>query len=603
MHEFIRGAGSLPGLFFAQAERQGTRPFLWKRRKGAWASQSWREAAERVAAMAAGLRSFGFSAGERIALVSENRPEWILCDLAILAAGGVTVPAYVTNTPKDHRHILENSGATGVIVSTPALAERVLEEAAGLPRLRWIALMDVPEDSWGASRAGGRRLYRIEEIEAAGRGDAAAVPGWIAELRRSSPSSILHTSGSSGTPKGVVLSHGAILCNLEGAYLLLRDLNLGAEDLFLSFLPVSHAYERTAGQYFPIALGAQIYYAESAAQVPAALNEVRPTLMAAVPRLLEVIHQRMQSEVERSGSLQRRLFARTVALGRRDGEGGGGLSLAHRLESALLGRWVRNKVQSRFGGRLKAIISGGAPLSPEIGSFFAALGIRVLQGYGLTEAAPVVSCNPSRRPKHHTVGVPLPGVEVRVAPDGEIHVRGELVMDGYWEDPEGTRAVIRDGWLLTGDIGSLDEDGYLSIQERKKDIIKNSGGDMISPQRLEGALMLQPEIAQAAIFGHGRPHPVAVLYPEEDLLKTWSESRRLAPAAVLREPDFRQALSEAVTRANQSLSPPERVRRFLIADEPFSIENELLTPTLKFKRHRIRERYAEAIEQLYRGQG
>jgi long-chain acyl-CoA synthetase len=380
-------------------------------------------------------------------------------------------------------------------------------------------------------------------------------------------------------------------------------LGLG-DEVFLSFLPLSHSYEHTAGMFFPISIGAEIYFADGADTLAANLLEARPTIMTAVPRLYETMHQRIRLQIQRERGLKRRLFERTVAIGRKRLDGAP-LSSGDRLLDPVLERLVRDKVRARFGGRLKAMISGGAPLNPEIGSFFLALGVSLLQGYGQTEAAPVIACNPPGRVKIDTVGPPLDGVEVRIAEDGEILVAGDNVMQGYWNDPESTARALADGWLHTGDIGRLDAEGYLRITDRKRDFIKNSGGDMISPARVEGALTLAPEIAQAMVFGDRRPYLVAVLVPDPEFAAGYNGGRA-APgdlAALCGDPGFHKALGEIVGRVNQTLAPPERVRRFLIAGEPFSTANGQLTPTLKIRRHAIRDAYGTGFDTLYEGKG
>ena len=316
---------------------------------------------------------------------------------------------------------------------------------------------------------------------------------------------LIYTSGTGGVPKGVMLSHRNIIGNCRGAYRLLEQLGLG-DEVFLSFLPLSHSYEHTAGLMFPISIGAEIYFAEGADTLAANLLEARPTIMTAVPRLYETMHQRIRLGIQREHGLKRRLFEQAVAIGRKR-LAGERLALGERLLDPVLDRLVRDKVRARFGGRLKAMISGGAPLNPEIGGFFLALGVTLLQGYGQTEAAPVIACNPPDRIRIDTVGPALDGVEIRIAEDGEILVRGDNVMKGYWNDPEATARTLDEGWLHTGDIGALDPDGYLRITDRKRDFIKNSGGDMISPARVESALTLAPEIAQAMVIG--RPPAVS----------------------------------------------------------------------------------------------
>jgi long-chain acyl-CoA synthetase len=399
-----------------------------------------------------------------------------------------------------------------------------------------------------------------------------------------------------------MLSHRNIIANCRGAYRVLEMLGLGSEK-FLSFLPLSHSYEHTAGMMFPISIGAEIYFAEGAETLAHNLVEVRPTIMTAVPRLYETMHQRIRLAVERERGLKRRLFDAAVAIGgkRLAGEK---LSLTERLIDPLLEKLVRDKVRARFGGRLKAMISGGAPLAPEIAGFFLALGVRLLQGYGQTEAAPVICCNLPGRILIDTVGPPMDGVEVRIAEDGEILVAGDNVMKGYWNDPEASARTLIDGWLHTGDIGRLDSDGFLRITDRKRDFIKNSGGDMISPARVESALTLAPAIAQAMVFGDRRPYLVAVIVPDPQFAAAYAGRAAAADLAVLaQDAGFHKALVDVVARVNQGLGAAERVRRFVIAGEPFSLANAQLTPTLKIRRHAIREAYQTAFATLYDGKG
>jgi long-chain acyl-CoA synthetase len=372
-------------------------------------------------------------------------------------------------------------------------------------------------------------------------------------------------------------------------------------DVFLNFLPLSHTYEHTAGMMFPISLGAQIYFAEGAETLAANMIEARPTLMTAVPRLYETMHRRILLAVERQGGVQRRLFDKTVAIGRKRGLSQP-LSLDERLLDPLLDRLVRAKLRRRFGGRLKAMVSGGAPLNPEIGSFFVALGVRLLQGYGQTEAGPIISCNSPLRIKIDTVGPAFDGVRVKIGEDGEILVAGDNVMKGYWNDPEATGQVLEDGWLKTGDVGVLDDDGYIRITDRKRDFIKNSGGETISPARVEGYLTLEPEIAQAMVFGDSRPYLVAVLVPDRDFAATYApETSSDDFRALAADPRFTRAIGAVVARVNRVLSPVERVRRYVIAIEPFAIANGQMTPTLKIKRHVIGEVYGGALDALYDG--
>jgi long-chain acyl-CoA synthetase len=588
---------SLPAMFFDTARQRADRPFLWAKRDGQYRPQTWGEVEEAVRRLARGLLAFGIQPGDRVALVSENRPEWVIADLAIMTAGAITVPAYVTNTGDDHRHVLGNSGAHAVIVSTAALAARVIPAAEQVPSVRFAIAMEplaepakLPVHDWDAALAAG-----------SARPDDTAER--VAELSPEDVACIIYTSGTGGTPKGVLLTHRNIIGNCRGAVRLLEILGLGNE-VFLSFLPLSHSYEHTAGMMFPISIGAAIYFAEGADTLASNLVEVKPTIMTAVPRLYETMHQRIQRGIQRERGLKRRLFERAVANGRKRLRGEA-LSLGDRLIDPVLERLVRDKVRARFGGRLKAMISGGAPLNPEIGSFFLALGVELLQGYGQTEAAPVVACNPPRGIKIDSVGPPLDGVEVRIAEDGEILVAGDNVMKGYWNDPEATARTLGDGWLHTGDIGHLDADGYLHITDRKRDFIKNSGGDMISPARVEGALTLTPEIAQAMVFGDRRPYLVAVIVPDPEFAALVASEHGVACdlPALAGHPGFHKAVGDVVARVNQDLTACERVRRFVLAGEPFSLANAQMTPTLKIRRHAIRAAYEAEFDALYEGKG
>ena len=493
---------SLPAMFFQVAAERGDRPFLWAKHGGKYQSMSWAEAARRVNRLARGLVALGVQPGDRVALAAENRPEWALADLAVMSAGAITVPAYTTNTVDDHRHIFGNSGARAVIASKPPVSDRAAAAAAQVPSVEAIVVIE-PASEGARSWEGVLELGDSQPDDIAGR---------VAALGPDDIACIIYTSGTGGVPKGVLLSHRNILANCAGAFHLLEMLGLG-DEVFLSFLPLSHSYEHTAGLMFPISIGAQIYFAEGADTLAANLIEVRPTIMTAVPRLYETMHQRIRRGIEREKGLKRRLFEAAVTIGRKRAAGEG-LGAGQRLLDPLLDKLVRDKVRARFGGRLKAMVSGGAPLNPEIGSFFLALGVQLLQGYGQTEAAPVIACNPPGGNKIDSVGPPLYGVRVKIAEDGEILVAGDNVMKGYWNDPEATARTIADGWLKTGDVGYLDDDGYLRITDRKRDFIKNSGGDMIAPAKIEGALTLPPEIAQAMVCGDQRPHLVAILVPD-----------------------------------------------------------------------------------------
>ncbi|MGH7030943.1 MAG: AMP-dependent synthetase/ligase, partial [Stellaceae bacterium] len=500
---------SLPAMFFEQADRLGDRPFLWAKHDRRYRSMTWAAAARDVRRLARGLRALGIGPGERVALVAENRPEWVIADLAIISAGAITVPAYVTNTVEDHRHVFATSGAHAVIVSRPALSARVLAAANQVDSVHTVIAIEP-----ATGQASAVDILSWDEVLARGDEQPDDISELVARLLPDELACLIFTSGTGGAPKGVMTTHRNILANCRGAYRLLELLGLG-DEVFLSFLPLSHSYEHTAGLMFPISIGAQIYFAESAETLSVNLLEARPTLMTAVPRLYETLHRRILLGVERKGAVARKMFEKTVAIGRKRASSISP-SLGELLIDPLLDRMVRAGLRRRFGGRLKAMVSGGAPLNPEIGSFFVALGVRLLQGYGQTEAGPVIACNSPARIKIDTVGPPLDGVQVKIADDGEILVAGDNVMKGYWNDAQASAQTLADGWLHTGDVGHIDADGYILITDRKRDFIKNSGGEMISPARVEGYLTLEPEIAQAMVSGERRPYLVAIVVADPE---------------------------------------------------------------------------------------
>ena len=577
---------NLVAMFFEQASTKKNSPFLWKKQQGEWNSISWAETAKQVRLLALALQEYGLNLGDRVVLVGENSPEWAIADFAVMAAGGVTVPTYITNTSNDHRHILTDSEATIAIVSNQKLADPLLEATANLPNLKQIISMEKIEVNPDAG-------FKIKSwSEALHQGGLGANQNTIRsdQISQEDTACIIYTSGTGGTPKGVMLSHRSILCNCVGAFHLLLELGLD-DEVFLSFLPLSHSYEHSCGLMFPTSIGAQIYYAEGIDKLAANLTEVRPTLMTSVPRLYEMMRLRILDGVQRAGGLKAKLFMLALNLGTERYEQGGQLKFHKTPVDKLVDILVREKVKMRFGGRLKAMVSGGAPLNIQVGIFFTALGLRLLQGYGQTEAGPVISCNPSTKIKLDTVGPALHSVDVKIAEDGEILVRGPLLMNGYWKQPGTTQDTIKDGWLHTGDIGELDGDGYITITDRKKDIIVLSGGDNISPQRVEGVLGLEPEIAQAMVVGDGRKHLVALLVPSEQTRQLQTNSSD--------EHALKRLIGDAVARANSTLSVIEQVRGFSVVDDPFTVDNEMLTPTLKNRRHKILQNYAEAIETLY----
>lgn len=567
------GWPTLPAMMLSRAAEWADRPLFRHWQGGGWQPLRWGDFALQVASLAAFLRTRGVAPGDRVMLVSENRPEFPIADTAIMAIGAITVPTYTTNLAGDHAHILRDCGARAAIVSSRRLAERVLEGAALAGGLDLLVCLEEPPQAAGLA---GHTWA-----------EALAMPGDVAMLRaeaeNAAPDSLaclIYTSGTGGLPKGVMLPHRALLANRAGVLPLARRLGLAGKP-YLSFLPLSHSYEHTVGGFLLPSIGMEVVYSRGADRLTQELAEVRPAVITAVPRLFEVLRGRILAGLEKESAFRRALFDRTVALGLRRLDGPA-LGLLDRLQDAVLDRLVREKTRARFGGRLQAMVSGGARLDPDLSGFFMALGLPVLQGYGQTEAGPVVSVNLPWANRRHTVGPPLEGVECRIAEDGEVLIRGDLVMTGYWNNAEATAAALKPPpgesgpWLHTGDVGVI-EDGYLRITDRKRDFIKTLGGDMVSPAKIESLLMAEPEVHQALVAGEGRPALVALIVPAEGM---------------------EERASAAVQRVNARLPTIERIRHWSLT-EPFTIENGLLTPTMKVKRRVAIEERRAAIEAMW----
>ncbi|MEL7446126.1 MAG: AMP-dependent synthetase/ligase, partial [Pseudomonadota bacterium] len=585
----IDSANNLVELFLKRADEKGDAPFLGRKRDGEWVTQSWRETAEQVCLLAENLRRIGLKEGDRVALVSENRPEWCISDLAVMAAGCITVPTYTTNTERDHAHILDNSGARAVIVSN----EKLLAPLHGAIQSTGIADHVIGIDDLHRQQAGAFEYHNWTSMMA---GDAAgarkAVEERLSGISRETTACLIYTSGTGGAPRGVMQHHGSILCNAAGAAeILITDFGI-EDERFLSFLPLSHAYEHTGGQYLPISVGAEIFYSEGLEKLASNIEEVRPTIMVVVPRLFEVLRTRIMKQVEKQGRFPGMLMDRALKIGEKTAERGKARKRDKPMDF-ILEKTLRPKIRQRFGGRIKAMVSGGAPLNPDVGNFFEAMGLTMLQGYGQTEAGPVISCNrPAVGLKMDTVGPPMRGVELKIADDGEILCRGELVMHGYWRNQAETDRTLVDGWLHTGDIGHLDTAGRIKITDRKKDMIVNDKGDNVAPQKIEGMLTLQSEIAQAMVSGDKRPYVVGLVVPDAEWALEWARANdeKFDMKALQGLPAFKTAVRAAVDRVNKDLSVIEKVRKFEFADEAFAIENEEMTPSMKIRRHKIRDR-------------
>ena len=587
---------SVVKIFEKQSSMLQDQPYLWRKIDDKYASLTWKEVRSNVERFSTALKNLGILEGDRVVIVSENRPEWQIADLSIMAIGAISVPAYTTSTTNDYEYIIKHSGARCIIVSSHDLAKKVLPAVLSSPMCQTLIKInddnenyDVPitVHSWNSLiKENSNSDFNLSEI--------------VKNHSRKDTACIIYTSGTGGSPKGVMLSHGAMLTNCEGAKHLLNDIISTLNKVrVLSWLPLSHSYEHTL-QFYKMGIGAQIYYAEGIDKLLVNMTEARPHIMTAVPRFYDSLHTRISQGLKKQSKVSQFFFKETLRLGKKI-YFNEPLSFFEKKFNGLLNKIVRKKVNKRFGGSLKALVSGGAALNFEVGIYLSALGLPLLQGYGQTETAPVVSANPPHKIKLDTVGTILKGTKVKIADDGEILVSGENVMNGYWNDPKATSSTLINGWVHTGDIGEMDEEGYLKITDRKKDIIVNAGGDNISPSRIEEKLNIEPEIAQSMMYGDFKNYLVAILVPDRDYAQEWAKDhhKEFNLKILNQDPDFIKMIKETTERVNKKLSQIEQVRKYLLIDEEFTVENDMMTPTLKVRRFKVKEKYQSQLEALY----
>ena len=568
------------------------------KRAGDWFALSYAQLADRVQNLSLGLAELGVQPGDRVAILSENRPEWAIADYACLTARCTDVPIYPTLPSKQAEYNLRDSGATAVFVSSRQQMEKVLAVRERLPALRHVIAFD--DDA----RAAG--VLSMEEVYARGRSARQRRTRWQAEALQVRPddlATLIYTSGTTGDMKGVMLTHGNIASNVTtccGLFTFSQD------DECLSFLPLSHIFERMFGHYCMFHSGVTINYAESVDTVAADMQRWRPTLMAAVPRLYEKIYSRVLEAVRAGPRIKQKLFH----WGKRVGETVVDLRLAGRpVPKSLAARlWladklVFSKLRARTGGRIRFFISGGAPLSADVAKFFHAAGMPVLEGYGLTETSPVIAVNTFKHIRLGTVGLPIPGVEVKIGSDGEILTRGPNVMTGYYKKPEATaEALDGEGWFRTGDVGLLDADGFLKITDRKKDLIVTAGGKNIAPQPIEGLAKSNRFVANAVMLGDRRPFPIMLVVPNFDTLVAWAAQQGLPTAdhaALVGLPEVQKKLDDEIQTTLRDLAKFEMPKKVLVLARDFTIESGELTPKLSVKRKVVEQRHAQAIERLY----
>ena len=564
---------SLIDLYFYQAKKQNSQSnFLEWLNPNNKVKFTWGETSSSIYNLAIVIKK-NIMDGDRCLLVSENRPEWLISDIAIMLANGITVPAYTTYTEKDYKYLVEDCTPSIIIVSNKTMHNKLKNIIDENPFIKKIITfdeidkVDYKDKYLNFNSITKKKLKDEDKIK-------------NSNLKRNSPACIIYTSGTGGDPKGVILSHGGILNNLEGACEILKPL-INKRPIFLTWLPLSHSYEHTV-QFAQIAVGAKVFYAEKIEKLLDNISEAKPTIMTAVPRFYQNLYNKINTNMKKAKGLKAKLIKSTIDLGikkllNQD------MSISEKLMNLIVNLLVRKKIKKQFGGNLKAFVSGGGALDKEIGQFLNAVGLPTLQGYGLTEASPVVSCNPINKIRVETVGPPFKGNKVKIAEDGEILVKGENVMLGYWNNKEATKRILKDGWLYTGDIGEIDaNDGYLKITDRKKDIIVGAGGDNISPAKIENQLSNSAEIEQVMVYGEGKNYLVALIVPNKEFIKK------------------EEKISEIINKINNNLTLVEKIKKFYLLEESFTIENGLLTPTMKVKRNKVILKYKSILESFYK---
>ncbi len=581
-------------IFRATVDEHGDRPALYWKIGTSWHSMTYSQALDQIESVAAGLVGLGIAEGDRVALFSQNRPEWALADYATLAIGAVTVPIYATNTPDQVAYILNQSGSKLVFVGDDEQKVTVESIAARCPQLEGIVVL---------AGSGGGDVLTFAELRSQGKAQGHAAET-AARRDRCGPdqlASIIYTSGTTGDPKGVMLSHANFAHQIDAID---EFFDVGPEDRSLCFLPLSHVYER-AWSYLVYSMGAQNYYLSNPRDVVDYLPDVRPTAMVSVPRLYEKVYSGVMSNVESASRLRKRLFHWAIDVGGRHAnalEAGTKPGWRLRTSHKLADRLVLGKIRDVVGGPKNFFSAGGAPLSATIEEFFLAAGLLVCQGYGLTETSPMVTCNSPGKYRFGTVGHPIPGCEIRIADDGEILVRGENVMQGYFDNPEATAAALRDGWFHTGDIGHIDEDGFLAITDRLKDIIITSGGKNIAPQRIETAIGRDHFIEQIATIGDRRKFISALIVPAFDVLEKWAAENEVAYSSrteLVNHPDVIAMYRQRIDRQSEDLAGYESVKAFVLLEREFSQESSEITPTQKIRRRIVEQSFAAEIDAMY----
>ena len=565
-------------LFSHQVQKQNKKDiFLQWLNPNNQKTYTWEEAEKNILKLSKIIKE-NIKEGDRCLLVSENRPEWFVSDLAIMLSDGITVPAYTTYTEEDYKYLIEDCEPSLVIVSNNELLKKLsktIDEKDFIKKV--ITLDEVSKVTDNLNLITKEKYLGFNSITKIDLLEKDKIQN--DKLKRTSPACIIYTSGTGGNPKGVMLSHGGILNNIVGACEIMKPL-INTRPVFLTWLPLSHSYEHCV-QFAQIAVGAKVFYAQKIEKLLENMSEAKPTIMTAVPRFYQNLYNKININLKKQTGIKAKLIEATLRLGKKKLIGQE-MTFFEKLINIIVEEIVRKKIKKQFGGNLKAFVSGGGALDQEIGEFLNSIGLPTLQGYGLTETSPVVSCNPIHKIRVETVGPPFKGNQVKIADDGEILVKGENVMLGYWNKKEETDKVIINGLLHTGDIGEIDpEDGYLKITDRKKDIIVSAGGDNISPAKIENMITNEPEVDQCMVYGDKKNYIVALIVPNKDFLNQ------------------KEKIQDVIEKINKKLTLLEKIKKIQLIDESFSIENGLMTPTMKVKRKKVTEKYKNQLEKLY----
>ena len=576
---------NLPQIFFNNSELYENKTLFGFKINSKWEHFSWKDTKDLVLNISSALHEIGVKKNDKISIIADNSYKWCAVDLATISLGAITVPGYTTSNEEEISYLLSHS-ETSIVFVNGKLLSLILKILPSLNKIKHVICID--DTNTSKLKKFNIGFYTFNELLNLGsKSDEKSkiIERFVSKINENDVVSIIYTSGTSNKPKGVMLTHKSIISNIVGANELVSEIKI-KDHKFLSIIPLSHAYEHTAGFFLPIFIGAEIYFNENRDQIVNDLLSVKPTLMTAVPRLYEVLYKKINNQLLTKSKFSQKLFEKTITFGTKKYKKIK-LSFLEELQNIVLDKIVRKNFQKKFGGNLQAFISGGAALNEQVGLFFQSLGINILQGYGQTECSPLISCNPINKIKIDTVGVVIKGLQVKISNENEILVKGSSLMKGYWKDKKNTDKVLVNGWLHTGDLGSIDNDGYLRISGRVNEMIVNSGGENIAPVPIENLLLSYDEIEQVMIYGHNRPFLIAIIIPNETLLSD--------------DDNFlKENLQTILNNVNKNLSQTKKIRKFISSNEVFSTDNGQLTPTLKIKRHIIANRYKDEINNLYK---